>query len=96
MATHSSYPCMKNPMDRGAWRATAHRVAKSRTQVSTKPPPPPPLRYKIISTKYLSLPLIPRSYLPTIQSTFSLFLDRKSKKINERLNDLASIRTANA
>ena len=25
------YSCLKNPMDRGAWRATVHRVAKSRT-----------------------------------------------------------------
>ena len=27
------YPCLENPMDRGAWRATAHVVAKSRTQL---------------------------------------------------------------
>ena len=25
------YCCLNNPMDRGAWRATAHRVAKSLT-----------------------------------------------------------------
>ena len=25
------YPCLENPMDRGAWRATVHRVTKSRT-----------------------------------------------------------------
>ena len=24
--------CLKNPMDRGAWRATVHKVAKSWTQ----------------------------------------------------------------
>ena len=29
------YSCLENPMDRGAWRATAHRVAKSRTWLST-------------------------------------------------------------
>ena len=23
------YFCLKNPMDRGAWRATVHRIAKS-------------------------------------------------------------------
>ena len=28
------YSCLGNPMDRGAWRATAHGVAKSRTQLS--------------------------------------------------------------
>ena len=25
------YSCLKSPMDRGAWQATAHRVAKSQT-----------------------------------------------------------------
>ena len=28
------YSCPKNPMNRGAWRATVHGVAKSRTQLS--------------------------------------------------------------
>ena len=27
------YSCLENPMDRGAWRATVHRVAKSPTQL---------------------------------------------------------------
>ena len=26
--------CLENPMDRGAWRATVHGVAKSRTRLS--------------------------------------------------------------
>ena len=26
------YSCLENPMDRGAWRATVHRVSKSWTQ----------------------------------------------------------------
>ena len=34
MATHSSILAWKIPMDRGAWQATVHRVAKSRTQLS--------------------------------------------------------------
>ena len=25
--------CLENPMDRGAWRATVHRVTKSRTRL---------------------------------------------------------------
>ena len=25
------YSCLKNPMERGAWQAIVHRVAKSRT-----------------------------------------------------------------
>ena len=28
------YSCLKNPMDRGAWRATAHRVTKSQTRLN--------------------------------------------------------------
>ena len=27
------YSCLENSMDRGAWRATVHRVAKSRTRL---------------------------------------------------------------
>ena len=27
------YSCLENPMDRGAWQATVHRVTKSQTQV---------------------------------------------------------------
>ena len=28
------YSCLENPMDRGAWQAIVHRVAKSQTQLS--------------------------------------------------------------
>ena len=28
------YSCLRNPMDRGAWQATVHGVAKSLTQLS--------------------------------------------------------------
>ena len=28
------YSCLENPMDRGAWQATVHRIAKSRTRLS--------------------------------------------------------------
>ena len=28
------YPCLENPLDRGAWYATVHGVAKSRTRLS--------------------------------------------------------------
>ena len=27
------YTCLENPMDRGAWQATVHGVAKSQTQL---------------------------------------------------------------
>ena len=29
------YSCLENPMDRGAWQATVHGVAKSQTRLST-------------------------------------------------------------
>ena len=29
------YSCLENPMDRGAWPATVHGVAKSQTRLST-------------------------------------------------------------
>ena len=30
------YSCLGNPMDRGAWWVTVHRVAKSQTQLNSK------------------------------------------------------------
>ena len=34
MATHSSILAWRSPVDRGAWRATVHGVAKSQTRLS--------------------------------------------------------------
>ena len=31
------YSCLENPMDRGAWQAAVHEVAKSRTRLSNFP-----------------------------------------------------------
>ena len=36
MATRSNILVWRIPMDRGAWRATVHRVTKNRTQLSNK------------------------------------------------------------
>jgi len=33
MATPLQYSCLKNPMNKGAWRVTVYRVAKSQAQV---------------------------------------------------------------
>ena len=33
------YSCLENPMDRGAWWVSVHRVAKGQTQQSTLVPP---------------------------------------------------------
>ena len=39
MATHTGILAWeKNPMDRGAWRAAVHRVAKRRTRLSNEHP----------------------------------------------------------
>ena len=32
------YSCLENPMDRGAWQATVHGVARARQDLATKPP----------------------------------------------------------
>ena len=34
MAPHSSYSCLENPTDRGAWWAAVHWVTKSRTRLN--------------------------------------------------------------
>ena len=35
--TPLQYSCLENPMDRGAWQAAVHEVAKSRTRLSNFP-----------------------------------------------------------
>ena len=35
------YSCLENPMDRGAWQATIHGVARVGHDLATRPPPPP-------------------------------------------------------
>ena len=44
MAIHSSnplqYSCLENPMERGAWWATVHGVARVGHDLATKPSPP--------------------------------------------------------
>ena len=42
MATPSGIFVHGNPMDRGAWQATGHRVTRVRYDLATKAPPPPP------------------------------------------------------
>ena len=43
------YSCLENPMDRGAWRALVHRVAKSKTQLKR---PSMHARKDTITSKY--------------------------------------------
>ena len=33
--TPLQYSCLENPMDRGAWRAMVHRVARNQTEVTS-------------------------------------------------------------
>ena len=39
------YSCLENPMDRGAWQATVHGVARVGHDLVTKPPLPVPLGF---------------------------------------------------
>ena len=41
------YSCLENPMDRGAWHATVHGVARVIHNLVTKLPPPP-LQYSCL------------------------------------------------
>ena len=41
------YSCLENPMDRGAWQATVHGVARVGHNLVTKPPPPPQEKKKL-------------------------------------------------
>ena len=54
MAIHSSTLAWKNPMDGGAWQATVHGVAKSRT----------PLSDFTFTFKWYYKIIFPKSYLP--------------------------------
>ena len=48
------YSCLENPMDRGAWQAIAHGVARVRHDLATKPPPPPmPSRFIYVLINYM-------------------------------------------
>ena len=38
--------CLENPVDRGAWWATVHGVARVTHDLATKPPPPPQIWFK--------------------------------------------------
>ena len=38
MATPFQYPCLENPTDRGAQRATVHGIARVGDESATKPP----------------------------------------------------------
>ena len=45
------YSCLENPMDREAWQATAHGVARVGHDLETKPPPDEPGGLKSIGAQ---------------------------------------------
>ena len=59
--------CLGNPFDRGAWWATAHGVAKSRTRLSKWALVPKILLYTLPEFQSWTLPIlpIPSPYLPS-------------------------------
>ena len=56
------YSCLENPMDRGAWRAIVHGVARVGHDLATKPPPAGAL----LQRRSLNPGIEPRS--PTLQA----------------------------
>ena len=69
MAAHSSIFVWRIPMDRGAWRATVHRVAKNRTQLKGLSTHTLLHTHWISGCGYLSLCLLP-CFHPLIQGTY--------------------------
>ena len=67
------YCCLENPMDRGAWQATVHGVAKSRTRLSDFTS-----LHTLTSVFIISVPLIT---LPFICSSLSGFLRYISRSL---------------
>ena len=45
-------------MDRGAWQATVHRVARVEHNLATKPPPPPMLKVIMLACTLQALVLM--------------------------------------
>ena len=75
MATHSSILAWRIPMDRGAWRATAHSITRVRHDLETKPLPPPqssPWKSRCIPFKKPETPPAPQSLRILLSSNFSL------------------------
>ena len=53
------YSCLENPMDRRAWWATVHGVARVGHDLATKPPPPPPQEvreWKLLAKSFCLVP----------------------------------------
>ena len=77
MATHCSILAWRIPMDRGAWWTTVHRVAKSRTQLSS---PHPVCNYVLnqwdswsAERKHLYSPAFPGLHVHAVWSLWSYF-----------------------
>ena len=51
------YSCLENPMDREAWQATVHGVARVRHNLVAKPPPTPLPKDVAIGTYFFHLTL---------------------------------------
>jgi len=81
------YSCLENPMDRGAWKATVHSVARVRHDLVTKPPPPLlHCRWILYQLSYKGSPLVHIKllfiFVPEISTLllrviFLLFLEKR-------------------
>ena len=77
MATHSSIPAWRTPMDRGAWWTTFHGVSKNETQLSS---PHPGCNYVInqwdsrsAERKHLYFPAFPGPCVHAVWALWSCF-----------------------
>ena len=79
------FSCLENPMDRGAWWATVHGVAKSRTRLNDfffSPLDISSLREGIISQSFLYILCLPSSH--TVEYTVEeMFVGQMSGWMNE-------------
>ena len=75
MATHTSIPAGRTPRDRGAWWATVHGVAQSRTQLSDHSATTHIYTFtkKSLTKQHTLLPCVNRSFLVSYFLRFCFF-----------------------
>ena len=79
------YSCLENPMDRGAWQATVHRVTKSWTQLeqlSTHSTPLPKKDLRNIQL-YLDFPII--WIKPSLVNTGAFAKESQGQEVRRKL-----------
>jgi len=73
MATHSSILDWRIPMDRGAWQATVHGVAKNQKRLSNEAQHLSYSEFVKPKTKFFTEALFPKSNLKAATKKFMVF-----------------------